>query len=465
MSKKKKAWSGRFSEDTDAVASAFSASVDVDQRLAPQDILGSIAHVRMLSDRGIVSEEECDKIVKGLTAIQKDIEKGKFEWDASKEDVHMNIESALIDRIGSVGGKLHTARSRNDQVATDMRLWTRDACAETLTGIDRLIGAIVGQAEAHIDALMPGYTHLQRAQPVRLAHHLLAWTSMLERDHARLTDAAHRLNESPLGAAALAGTTFPIDRDATTQALGFTRSMDNSLDAVSDRDFLLETVSALAICAVHLSRISEELVLWSSQEFGFIEMSDAFTTGSSIMPQKKNPDMAELVRGKTGRVVGSLMNLLVTLKGLPLAYNRDLQEDKLPAFDAFDTVNDCLAVLSGAIATATFNTERMEQALDDGFVDATEIADWLATKGVPFREAHHVTGELVSYALEQGTSLGQLTLAELQKHHDAFDESVFAVLDMEAAVDRRASTGGPARQRVQAALLELQSRLGSRKKG
>ncbi len=465
MAKKQKAWSGRFGEDLDAVASEFSASVDIDQRLALQDIRGSLAHVRMLADQGIVTQDECDKITKGLADIQKDIEKGKFEWDSTKEDVHMNIEAALVERIGAVGGKLHTARSRNDQVATDMRLWTREACSRTQTAIDRLLGAIAAQAQAHLDTLMPGYTHLQRAQPVRLAHHLLAWAAMLERDHGRLADAAARLNESPLGSAALAGTTFPIDREATAQALGFTRPMDNSLDAVSDRDFLVESVSALALCAVHLSRVCEELVLWSTEEFGFLEMSDAFTTGSSIMPQKKNPDMAELVRGKTGRVIGDLVNLLVTLKGLPLAYNRDLQEDKLPAFDAFDTVNDCLNVLTGAVATATFVAGRMEQALATGFMDATEVADWLASKGVPFRDAHHVTGKLVSYALGKDKRLSELTLDELRRHHDAFDESVFAVLPMQAAVERRDTVGGPARARVAAAISALESRLQARGNG
>ena len=331
-----KAWGGRFEEELDAIAARFSASVDIDGRLWPQDIRGSIAHVRMLADRSILSREDAELIESGLSKIAASIEAGEFDWDASKEDVHMNIESALTEAIGEAGGRLHTGRSRNDQVATDMRLWTRDACASVVKDIDALLEVLADKADAHLDFLMPGYTHLQRAQPVRLAHHLLAWAEMLERDRSRLVDAAERMNESPLGAAALAGTTFPIDREATAAELGFRAPMRNSLDAVSSRDFLLEAVGALAICSVHLSRIAEELVLWSSQEFAFMQMSDAFTTGSSIMPQKKNPDMPELVRGKTGRVVGSLVNLLVMLKGLPLTYNRDLQEDKAPVFEAFD---------------------------------------------------------------------------------------------------------------------------------
>jgi argininosuccinate lyase len=329
--------------------------------------------------------------------------------------------------------------------------------------IDALLEVLADQAEAHLDFLMPGYTHLQRAQPVRLAHHLLAWAEMLERDRGRFVDTAKRLNESPLGSAALAGTTFPIDREATAKALGFDRPMRNSLDAVGDRDFLLESVSALAICSVHLSRIAEELVLWSSQEFGFVQMSDAFTTGSSIMPQKKNPDMPELVRGKTGRVIGSLVNLLIMLKGLPLAYNRDLQEDKTPAFDAFDTVRDCLAVLSGAIASARFDQYQMAAALRKGFLDATEVADWLAARGVPFREAHNVAGRLVQRAIREGKTLPELPLEAYQATHDAFDETIYKALDMETAVERRDVVGGPARHRVKDAIAELRSRLEARR--
>jgi argininosuccinate lyase len=458
-----KAWGGRFEQELDAIAATFSASVEVDGRLWPQDIDGSIAHVRMLADRKILSRDDADQIVAGLETIRSSLERGDFEWDASKEDVHMNIELALTSAIGDAGGRLHTARSRNDQVATDLRLWTRQACESIVADIDAFLAVLADKADAHVEYLMPGYTHLQRAQPVRLAHHLLAWAEMLDRDRGRLVDAALRMNESPLGSAALAGTTFPIDRKATAKALGFARPMRNSLDAVASRDFLLESVSALAICSVHLSRIAEELVLWSSQEFAFVQMSDAFTTGSSIMPQKKNPDIPELVRGKTGRVVGSLVNLLVMLKGLPLAYNRDLQEDKAPVFEAFDTVHDCLAVLTGAIDSATFDKARMATALQAGFLDATEVADWLASRGVPFRDAHHVAGKLVQQAAQQGKTLSDLPLGAYKALHPAFDETVFLALDMETAVERRDVIGGPARARVADAIAELRGRLEARR--
>jgi len=458
-----KAWGGRFEKELDAIAASFSASVDVDGRLWPQDIDGSIAHVRMLADRTILARADAEQIVAGLETIRASIERGEFDWDASKEDVHMNIEAALTSAIGEAGGRLHTGRSRNDQVATDMRLWTRKACESIVSDIDALLEVLVDKADGHLDFLMPGYTHLQRAQPIRLAHHLLAWAEMLDRDRGRLVDAAKRMNESPLGSAALAGTTFPIDRVATAKALGFDHPMRNSLDAVSSRDFLLESVSALAICSVHLSRIAEELVLWSSQEFAFMQMSDAFTTGSSIMPQKKNPDMPELVRGKTGRVVGSLVNLLVMLKGLPLTYNRDLQEDKAPVFEAFDTVHDCLAVLSGAIGSAKFDKEQMAAALQAGFLDATEVADWLASRGVPFRAAHHVAGKLVRQAVHEGKTLSELPIETYQAAHAAFNDTIFHALDMETAVERRDVVGGPARGRVASAIAELRGRLQARR--
>ncbi len=462
MTDEKKAWGGRFAEELDGVALRYSASIDVDQRLAPQDIRGSIAHVTMLAARGIVSEADAAAIVSGLEQIDGEIARGEFTFRDDREDVHMNVEATLTDRIGAAGGRLHTGRSRNDQVATDMRIFTRDACRATAARVDRFLAVLCARASQTVDVLLPGYTHLQRAQPVRLAHHILAWSEMLDRDRGRLLDAATRMNESPLGCAALAGTTFPIDREQTARALGFDRPMRNSLDAVGDRDFLVEAVSALANCAVHLSRIAEELVLWSSQEFGFIEMSDRYTTGSSIMPQKKNPDMAELARGKTGRVVGDLVTLLVMLKGLPLAYNRDLQEDKPPVFDAFDAVDDTLDVLAGAIASATFGASRMRAALRDGFLDATEVADYLAARDVPFREAHHVAGALVRKCVEERRVLSELTLAEFQTAHAAFDDGIFAALDMEAAVERRDHVGGPARARVEAAINELTARLARR---
>ena len=457
-----KAWGGRFEEELNDVALRYSASVDVDSRLAPQDIRGSIAHVAMLAKQGVVSDDEARAIVAGLEKIGDEISAGQFDWRDDREDVHMNIEATLTERIGEPGGKLHTGRSRNDQVATDMRLWTREACEETAARLDRILAVLAVRAAGTVDVLLPGYTHLQRAQPVRLAHHLLAWGEGLERDRGRLLDCAARLNESPLGSAALAGTTFPLDRGHTAEALGFARPTRNSLDSVGDRDFLVEACAALANCAVHLSRISEELVLWSSQEFGFVRMSDAFTTGSSIMPQKKNPDMAELARGKTGRVVGSLVNLLVMLKGLPYAYNRDMQEDKQPVFDAFDTVNDTLDVLTGCIATAAFSADAMRRALRDGFLDATEVADWLAERGVPFRDAHHVSGRLVARCVREGRVLSELSLEDFQEEHASFDASIFEALDMEVAVERRAITGGPAKARVREAIEALRERLSVR---
>jgi len=460
-----KAWGGRFEEELDALALRFSASVDVDKRLADQDIRGSIAHVRMLAAQGVVTDADAEKIAEGLEVIRGEIARGEMRWDPKKEDVHMNVESLLTERIGEAGGRLHTGRSRNDQVATDMRLWTREACADTCRRIDRFLAVIARRAPELMDHLLPGYTHLQRAQPVRLSHHVLAWAEMLERDRGRLEDAAERLNECPLGSAALAGTTFPLDREHTAAALGFRAPTRNSLDAVGSRDFLLEVLSALSICSVHLSRIAEELVLWSSQEFGFVEMSDAYTTGSSIMPQKKNPDMAELARGKTGRVVGHLVNLLMLMKALPLAYNRDMQEDKPPVFDAFDTVNDCLDVLAGSVDTARFDAERMRAALKHGFVDATEVADWLAAHGVPFREAHHVTGRLVKRCVDARKTLSELTLAELREEHEAFDASLFEALDPETAIERRALLGGPARAQVTAQIEALAARLDARGDG
>jgi argininosuccinate lyase len=457
-----KAWGGRFEQEPAEVAARFSASVAVDKRLADQDIRGSLAHAAMLASRGILSAEDAASIRQGLLTLQAEIAKGELAWSDAREDVHMNIEAVLTERIGQAGARLHTARSRNDQVATDMRLWTREACQHTMRRIDVLMQVLHERAAGTVDVLMPGYTHLQRAQPVRLAHHLLAWTEMLERDRGRLEDAARRMNESPLGSGALAATTFAIDREQTARELGFARPSRNSLDATADRDFLVEAVSALANCAVHLSRISEELVLWSTMEFGFVQMSDAFTTGSSMMPQKKNPDMAELVRGKTGRVVGDLVTLLVLLKGLPLAYNRDLQEDKPPVFDAFDTVDASLEVLAGALASATFHAEAMRRALREGFLDATEIADYLAARGVPFRDAHHVAGRLVQSAHQKRKVLAELTLDELRAEHPAFEKDVFEALDPETIVERRNVVGGPARAQVLAQLADLQARLSAR---
>lgn len=457
-----KSWGGRFDQDLDAQAAAFSASVDVDKRLYDEDIRGSIAHARMLGSRGILSQEDVARIVSGLTQIANECAAGTMVWDPAREDVHMNIEATLTERIGDAGARLHTARSRNDQVATDMRMWTRDACRALATRIDEVLAVLALRADGCISVLMPGYTHMQRAQPVRLSHHLLAWCEMLERDRSRVLDAAKRMNLSPLGSGALAATTFPLDREMSARELGFDGVTRNSLDAVGDRDFLVEAVAALANCAIHLSRIAEELVLWSSQEFGFVQMSDAFTTGSSMMPQKKNPDMAELVRGKSGRVVGDLVALMVMLKGLPLAYNRDMQEDKAPVFDAFDTVDASLAILAGSIGSARFDAARMRKALGEGYVDATEVADYLAAKGVPFRNAHHVAGKLVRRAIERGCTLAELSLDELRAEHESFDDDVYRALDPETAVERRTLPGGPARSMVTAEITALRARLSER---
>lgn len=458
----KSTWGGRFDQDLNQSAATFSASVKTDSRLAPQDIRGSIAHARMLGERGVITREEADRIIAGLEQLGREVDAGEMVWDDAKEDVHMNLEHTLTARIGDAGGKLHTGRSRNDQVATDIRIWTREACHATAARIDALITVLVIRATGSLDVLMPGYTHLQRAQPVRLSHHLLAWCEMLDRDRGRLLDAAKRLNLSPLGSGALAGTTFPLDREATARELGFDGVTRNSLDAVGDRDFLIETVGALANCAVHLSRISEELVLWSTQEFGFLQMSDAFTTGSSMMPQKKNPDMAELVRGKSGRVVGDLVALIVLMKGLPLTYNRDMQEDKHPTFDAFDTVDACLDILAGSLATTRFHADAMRRALRQGFVDATEVADYLAARGVPFRDAHHVSGRLVQVAISQGKVLAELSLETLRKEHAAFDQDIYTALDPETAVERRQLPGAPARAMVSAELTAWNERLEQR---
>ncbi|MDP3274104.1 MAG: argininosuccinate lyase [Deltaproteobacteria bacterium] len=457
-----KAWGGRFSEDLDEVASKFLASVEVDGALGEVDVQGSIAHATMLCSIGVLSAEERDAIVAGLTQIASEITNKTFVFDPAREDVHMNIEGALTDRIGVAGARLHTGRSRNDQVATDMRLWSRAACQRVGKRVDQLALALAQRAAGEVDVLMPAYTHLQRAQPSRLSHHLLAYVEMLDRDRGRLSDCEQRLNECPLGSGAVAGTTFALDREQTARDLGFSRPMRNSIDATGDRDFLLELLSALAIVATHLSRLSEELVLWSTQEFAFVEMADAHTTGSSMMPQKKNPDVAEVVRGKTGRVVGSLVALLVTLKGLPLGYNRDLQEDKPPVFDAVSQVDRCLEVLERVILAARFDAERMRRALDAGFVNATEAADYLVEKGVAFRDAHAVAGRLVARAIEAKTDLASLPLPVYLEEHPAFDQGIYSVLEPERAVERRDLLGAPAKRRVQAAAESAITRLTER---
>ncbi len=458
----KTAWGGRFSQELDAGAARFLASVDVDSRLAEEDIAGSLAHAEMLASIGVLTADELVQVQRGLGAVRDEIRAGTFPWDAAREDVHMNVEAALTAREGDVGARLHTGRSRNDQVATDMRLFARQACRDVGRSIDRLALALVGRASEEVDTLLPAYTHLQRAQPNRLAHHLMAWVEMLGRDRSRLDDAAARMNESPLGSGAVCGTTFPLDRAMTAKALGFDGPSRNSLDATADRDFLLELLSALAIAAVHMSRLAEELVIWSTQEFGFVEMADAHTTGSSMMPQKKNPDVAEVVRGKSGRVIGDLVTLLVILKGLPLGYNRDLQEDKAPVFDAVDTVRDSAEVLADAVSALSFKRDRMRAALGAGFTVATEVADYLAAKGVPFRHAHEVAGRLVARALSEGKELAQLSLDAYREAHPMFDDDVFRALDPEVAIERRDLRGAPAKRQVTAAIAEARARIEAR---
>jgi argininosuccinate lyase len=449
-----KMWSGRFTAKTDHLTEDFNASIAVDGRMYRQDIQGSIAHARMLAEQGIISREERDLIVSGLEAIREELEAGKLQFAVEAEDVHMNIETFLTARIGDVGKKLHTARSRNDQVALDVRLYLRDEMLEIRKLILNLQQVLLGLAHAHIDTIMPGYTHLQKAQPINLAHHLLAYFEMLRRDLDRLDDCNKRMNYMPLGSGALAGTGFNLDRDRVKEELGFAHLTRNSLDAVSDRDFALEFCSFASILMMHLSRFSEELIIWSSEEFSFIEMDDAFSTGSSIMPQKKNPDLAELVRGKTGRVYGDLMALLTIMKSLPLAYNKDMQEDKEALFDAIDTVKKCLLVFAPMLQTARFNTDQMAAAAQGGFTNATDLADYLAGKGLPFRHAHEVVGKTVLYCIERRKMLEELTMAEFQNFNPLIGEDIFNYLDVSACVRRRKVTGAPAPERVKEALEE-----------
>jgi len=457
-----KLWGGRFQEPTDAFVERLNASVAFDQRLAGEDIDGSIAHAQMLAKQGVLSPDDARSILSGLEDIRRQINAGGFEWDTALEDVHMNIERRLTEAIGSAGARLHTGRSRNDQVATDLRLWLLRAIDGQLAELDGLQDALLTLAERDGDAILPGYTHLQRAQPILLAHHLLAYVEMFERDRGRLADCRRRAAECPLGAAALAGTPFPLDREMTARALGFDRPMKNSLDAVADRDFAVELAAAAALAMVHLSRLAEELVLWSSQEFAFIELGDAFATGSSIMPNKKNPDIPELVRGKTGRVFGDLVALLTMLKGLPLAYNKDLQEDKEALFDAADTLRDCVEALTRLLPACTVRRDRMRAACDAGFVTATDVADYLAARGVPFREAHHVVGRLVAWCLAEERTLTSLSLDELRRFSDVFEADAPEAITVEASVAARRSAGGTAPARVKAALATARGRLAAR---
>jgi len=455
----KKPWSGRFKGRTDSRVERMNASVGFDKRLALADLAVNRAHGRMLNRIGLLSDEEWDLIQKGLAEIEAEIKAGRFVFKAELEDVHMNIEAALTERIGPAGAKIHTARSRNDQVAADLRLFLRAGTDQVLAGITDLRKAFIDLARTKVDVILPGYTHLQRAQPVRLASHLLAYEAMLARDAERFGQARTRMNLSPLGAAALAGTTFEVDRESVAGELGFEGVAANAMDAVSDRDFCLDFLYSSAVLATHLSRLAEELVLWSSQEFGFIELDDAFCTGSSIMPQKKNPDIAELIRAKTGRVYGNLVALLTVIKGLPLAYNKDLQEDKEPVFDTLDTILEIIDVLPDMLATMAVKGERMRAACAEGFLEATDLADWLAGKGAPFREAHRQVGQLVGYCLAEGKTLTGISLEEMRRFCPAATEEVFAHLALEKVVDRRTSLGGVSREQVLAEIERAASKL------
>ncbi|GIW55830.1 MAG: argininosuccinate lyase [Nitrospiraceae bacterium] len=454
-----KLWSGRFRDRTDRLVEAFTSSLAFDRRLYAHDIRGSIAHCKTLERAGVLTSRETSEMIRGLEAVKAELDHGRFPFVPEDEDIHMAIERRLTELIGPLGGKLHTGRSRNDQVALDIRLYLRDALKAVTGRLEELERALLAQARAHLDVVMPGYTHLQRAQPVLLAHHLLAYVEMLERDKGRVRDALSRLNVMPLGSGALAGTNYPVDRQYTARLLGFTTVTENSLDAVSDRDFAVEVVAALALIMMHLSRLSEELILWTSQEFQFVDLPDAFCTGSSMMPQKKNPDVPELVRGKTGRVYGHLLALLTILKGLPLSYNRDLQEDKEALFDALDTVSASLEVYAELLKGLTVNREVLERAVASGAMLATELADYLVSKGVPFREAHAITGRIVRFCLDQERNLGDLTLSEIRSFSERFDKDVMDVLTVEGAVERKAQIGGTARKRVEARIKALEKEL------
>ena len=442
-------WAGRFSKALDKKADDFNSSISFDSRMYKQDIQGSIAHASMLAKQGIISVADCELIIDGLGAILADLESGKLDFDMNCEDIHMFVEAELTSRIGDAGKKLHTARSRNDQVALDVRLYLRDKSAEIVDLLRELIDAVTEQAEANKAVILPGYTHLQRAQPITFGHHLMAYAMMFLRDISRLEDAVERMNLSPLGSCALAGTTYNTDRAFVAEKLGFSGITRNSIDGVSDRDFCLEIMSALSIVMMHLSRFSEEIILWSSWEFSFVELDDSFTTGSSIMPQKKNSDMAELVRGKTGRVYGNLMALLTTLKGLPLAYNKDMEEDKEAIFDSIDTVTVCLDVFAPMIRTMKVKRDNMYRAAQGGFINATDLADYLTKRGMPFRSAYKIVGEIVAECIAKGCVLDTLPLADYKKHSDIFEEDLFGEISLETCVSKRISAGGTSVESVE----------------
>ena len=449
-----KLWGGRFTKTTDKLTEDFNASIAFDSRMYRQDIQGSIAHASMLARQGIITQAECDQIVAGLQAVQAELEAGTLEFTVEAEDVHMNIETLLTAKIGEVGKKLHTARSRNDQVALDVRLYLRDEIVEIRVMILTLQGTLLQLAEEHLETIMPGYTHLQKAQPITLAHHLMAYFEMLRRDVGRLDDCRKRLLAMPLGSGALAATGFPLDRDFVREQLGFTELTRNSLDGVSDRDFAIEFCSFASLLMMHLSRWAEELILWSTEEFSFLTLDDAFSTGSSIMPQKKNPDIAELVRGKTGRVYGDLLTLLTLMKALPLAYNKDMQEDKEALFDAVDTIKKCLLVFTPMLRTSRFNKTQMAKSARGSFTNATDLADYLVGKGLPFRDAHAVVGQAVLYCLGNHCALEELELATLQRFSELIDKDVYQSLDIKACLARRSIPGGPAPETVHQAMAE-----------
>ncbi len=452
-------WAGRFQKALNEKADDFNSSIRFDCRMFKQDIQGSIAHATMLVKQGILPQDDLTKIVEGLTGILADIEEGKLPFDSKAEDIHMFIEGELTKRIGDAGKRLHTARSRNDQVAVDIRLYLRDEAATVVTLIKALIAAVVDKAEQNVEVIAPGYTHLQRAQPISFGHHLMAYAMMLLRDIGRIEDAVSRMNYSPLGSCALAGTTYPTDRAFTAKELGFDGVMGNSIDGVSDRDFCVELLSAFAILMMHLSRFAEEIILWSSWEFKFVDLDDSYTTGSSIMPQKKNPDMAELVRGKTGRVYGDLMGLLTTLKGLPLAYNKDMQEDKEGVFDALDTVKACLEIFAPMVATMTVNKERTYRAAQQGFINATDLADYLTKKGLPFRSAYKIVGQIVADCIEKNLVLDTYPLTEYKKHSPLFEEDLYREIALKTCVSKRLSEGGASPASVKKQIEQVREKL------
>jgi argininosuccinate lyase len=454
-----KLWGGRFSQSTDKQMEAFSASIEYDKRLYAQDIEGSIAHCQMLASQKIIAESEATTLVNGLNQIQTEIETKKFKIDPALEDIHMHIEHRLSELCGDIAKKIHTARSRNDQICLDIRMYLRDTTSIIIDLLKQFRQVVVQLAKQNIHVIMPGYTHLQRAQPVLFSHHLMAYYEMFTRDAERFQDAYKRINVMPLGSAALAGTTFPIDRAFTAKKLNFDAVSRNSMDSVSDRDFVMEFLSCASICMVHLSRLSEELILWSSQEFAFVTLSDSFTTGSSIMPQKKNPDAAELTRGKCGRVFGSLMSILTLMKGLPLAYNRDMQEDKEPLFDSIDTLTACLSIYCQMLPEMRINENKMRTACKTGYLDATDLADYLAGKGLPFREAHHVSGKIVQTAIQQGKEITDIPLNELKKFSSVIDSDLFPLLRPEIMIDRRDCIGGTATSQVRNAIEQAQESL------